>query len=109
VATSFGTHFHHGDTGYALPHMVPSSPSTTRIKMGDVESHGKALEWHSSCIASALGISHGRLENERAWWYVVCDRLWRPEQSYNVPFTWNNRSPVAGLPPSVEVHHFHEE
>jgi hypothetical protein len=51
--------------------MNHSSPSTPLTKMIDVESHGKALERHSSCITSALGIFLGSLENERAWWYAI--------------------------------------
>jgi hypothetical protein len=51
--------------------MSPSSHSAPSHKMRDVESYGKALEKHSSCIASALGIFLGRLENERAWWYAI--------------------------------------
>jgi hypothetical protein len=39
--------------------------------MGDTESHGKALERHSSCITSALRIFLGSLENERTWWYAI--------------------------------------
>jgi hypothetical protein len=51
--------------------MSPSSHSAPLTKIIDVESHGKTLERHSSCITSALRIFLGSLENERAWWFAI--------------------------------------
>jgi hypothetical protein len=60
-------------------------------KQGDREAHGKAVERHSSCIESAVGIFLARLGNKRAWLYAI--------------ITWNKRRPVAVFSPSDEAQH----